>query len=82
MGERAAEEGGAGRDVVFQSRVVVLAVERGRRAPRHVHQETLFEQTLHVARRINLLDFHFRVDIALIQKVDVDFLDFRNAVLV
>lgn len=31
---------------------------------------------------VNLFDFDFRVDVAVVEKIDVDFLHFGNAVLV
>jgi hypothetical protein len=39
-----------------------------------------FKQTSHVGRGVDLLDLHFRVNVAVIQKVDVDFLDSGNAI--
>ena len=74
--EGTAEESGddvddAGGDVVFQRSVGVLAVVRGTGNQRHIDEETTLEQRPHVIRCVDLLHFHLRVDVAVVQKVDV-----------
>lgn len=45
--------------------------------PTNVHQE-VFKQLPHVVRCINLLHFHFCVDIAVVQEVDIGNLYLQN----
>lgn len=80
--ERTAEEGvndvdDAGRHVVFESSVGVLAVVSRSGNQSHVEQEA-FEQRPHVTRRVNLLHLHFRVDVAVIQEVYINLLDLHD----
>ena len=67
---------------MFQSGIGVLPVVSCGCAPGHVHQKTSFKKTPHVSGSVNLLDFHFRIDVAMIEEVDVDFLHFRYAIFV
>lgn len=59
----------------------VLPIVSGRETGGSVDENTAFKQTPHVRRGSYLLDYHFRVDVAVIQKVDVNFLDFGDAFL-
>ena len=87
IGERTAEESsddvdGACRHVVLQSGIRVIPVIGVRSTTHHVDKEAPLEQVPHMPRSVNLLNFHFRVDIAVIEEVNVDLLNFRYAVLV
>ena len=48
----------------------------------HIDDETSLKEGPHMAGGVDLFDFHFRVDVAMIKKVNVHFLHFGDAVLV
>lgn len=83
IGKRTAEKrcdnvNHAGRHVVLQSRIGVLAVVRRRSHQCHIYEEVALEQRPNVARRVDLLHFDFRVDVAVVEKIDVNLFHLSN----
>jgi len=52
----------------------------GGSAPRHIDEKTALKEGPHMVRSVDLFDFHFSVNVAVIEEIDVNFLHFGDAV--
>lgn len=61
------------RDIILKSDIGVLSVLRCRCNSSHINDEGLFEQRPHVIWSVDFFHLHFRVNVAVIQKIYVRF---------